>query len=365
MARIKLGVVGVGHLGQAHARILANLPGVELVGVVDTNNAQAETVARNCGTRVFDHHRDLANRIDAACIVTPTVFHHSIAADFLRAGIPLLVEKPLALNVKEADELVALARRHRTLLQVGHIERFNPAYEELRTRRIKPMYIEAERHGTFTGRSTDIGAVMDLMIHDLDLLLDLVGGPVVEVQALGMTVFGRHEDMASARLRFANGCVAHLTASRMCPNPKRKMRIWAPEGYAGIDFCDRRLTLVQPSGELRRDGLDVRGLSPALRRQLPNQVFTQHLQTQELTCDRPTDQLTDELVDFVRCVRENAEARVTGEAGRDAIGVAERIVEALRRHSWNGADGSTGPDDVPAPLGLLFEPVATELLRAA
>src|SRR5262249_34353449 len=180
-------------------------------------------------------------------------------------------------------------------LQVGHIERFNPAYEELRRRPVTPKFVEVERHGTFTGRSTDIGAVLDLMIHDLDLLLDLIGEPVVEVQALGMTVFGKHEDMANARLRFVGGCVAHLTYSRMSPRPKRKMRIWAPEGYAGIDFCDKRLTLVQPSAELREYGLNARAVAAEQRHELQEQIFTRHLQTQERGCAGPMDQLTAEL----------------------------------------------------------------------
>jgi len=356
MDRCKVGVVGVGHLGQAHARLLASLPNVELVGVVDTNSAQADIVAARHATRVFDHHCDLADRIDAACIVTPTVFHHTIAKDFLTRGLPVLVEKPLALNLDEANDLVELANRNNAILQVGHIERFNPAFEELRTKPINPKFIEAERHGMFTGRSTDIGAVMDLMIHDLDLLLDLVGQPVEDVQALGMTVFGRHEDMASARLRFAGGCIAHLTASRMSPMPKRKMRIWAPEGYAGLDFCDKRLTLVQPSPELRLYGLNTRGLTASERQQLPSEIFKQHLQTQEMTFDSGGDQLMRELEDFVRCVQNRSTPRVTGEAGRDAISVASRIIDSLNRHAWNGqSPGPFGPADVPPPLGPLFD----------
>src|SRR5262249_33727869 len=187
-------------------------------------------------------------------------------------------------------------------LQVGHIERFNPAYEELRRRPVTPKFVEVERHGTFTGRSTDIGAVLDLMIHDLDLLIDLIDEPVVEVRALGMTVFGKHEDMASAWLRFAGGGGAHPKTSRLSPPAQRPKRIWATEGYAGIDFCDKRLTLVQPSAELREYGLNARAVAPEQRRELQEQVFTRHLQTQELSCDRPVDQLTAELQEFVQCV---------------------------------------------------------------
>lgn len=352
MRRLKMAVIGVGHLGQAHARILAGLAGVDLVGVADANRAQAEAVAAKCSTRAFSSHRDLFGQIDAASIVTPTTYHHPIACEFLSRGIPVLVEKPLALNLKEAGDLVDLSRRHQAILQVGHIERFNPAYEELHSRPITPKFIEMERHGTFTGRSTDIGVVLDLMIHDLDLLLDLVGGPVAEVAAMGATAFGGHEDMVNARLRFASGCVAHLTASRMSPNPKRKLRIWAPEGYAGIDFVRKHLTLVQPSEDLRRRQLDVNSVP---REQLKGEVFTRHLQTLELDCNRG-DQLTRELEDFVRCVQTRSQPRVPGEDGRDAIALAERILQSVQTHRWNNsADGPIGPNSLPEPHGSLFE----------
>jgi predicted dehydrogenase len=365
MQPVKMGVVGVGHLGRAHARILSGLPGVELVGVVDPDREQAQSVAASCRTRVFASHLDLFGRIDAACIVTPTTYHHSIACSFLSLGIPVLVEKPLALNASEANQLVQLARQHHAILQVGHIERFNPAYEELRARTITPKFVEVERHGTFTGRSTDIGAVLDLMIHDLDLLLDLVGGPVADVQAVGATAFGGHEDMVNARLRFDSGCVAHLTASRMSPNPKRKLRIWAPEGYAGIDFVRKHLTLVQPSEELRGRQLDTRQMPRSQRDQLKNEVFTRYLQTLELDFNH-RDQLSSELEHFVNCVRSGMQPRVNGEAARDAIALAERILQSVRNHRWdNSPDGPIGPHSLPAPKGLLFVPPTERLPEAA
>jgi predicted dehydrogenase len=367
MRQVRVGVIGVGHLGQAHARILAALPEAQLIGVVDTNNARAEEIATRHCVRVFDHHLDLAANVDAVCVVTPTVFHHPVAVDLLRRGLAVLIEKPLALNLVEADELASLTERHGAILQVGHIERFNPAYLELRRRPITPKFIEVERHGIFTGRSTDIGAVLDLMIHDLDLLLDLIAEPVVEVRALGMTVFGKHEDMASARVRFAGGCIAHLTASRMSPNPKRKMRIWALEGYAGIDFCDKRLTLVQPSEELRERGLNARAIPPEARRELQEQVFTQHLQSHELSCASSEDQLTAELRDFVRCVSLGATPRVDAAAGRNAVALAERIVTSIREHAWTGDEtGPIGPDELPLPAGALFDrPTLPAIDRAA
>src|SRR5947209_1184042 len=254
MPPLRMAVIGVGHLGQAHARVLAGLPGVALAGVADVSAAQAQAVAERHGTRACTHFGPLLDAVDAACIVVPTCHHHAVATAFLERGVPLLVEKPLAPTAEQAEELSALADRKGVVLQVGHIERFNPAFEELCRRPLRPKFVQCERHGPFTGRSTDIGAVLDLMVHDLDLLHALDGTPAVAVEALGVALFGGHEDVVNARLRFASGCVAHVTASRAAPQPKRRLHAWAPEGYAGIDFLARRLTLVQPGGELRRGG---------------------------------------------------------------------------------------------------------------
>src|SRR5205807_7121265 len=238
---------------------------------------------------------------------------------FLKRSIPVLVEKPVCRTLAEANDLIELAEKAGVALQVGHIERFNPAFEELARRPIVPKFVEAERHGPFTGRSVDIGAVLDLMIHDLDLLLALVGGPVRAVSAVGAAVFGGHEDMVNARLEFATGCVAHVTASRISPRPKRRLRIWAPEGYAGIDFVSRKLVLVQPGEEVRRYGLRVDRMDVATKGRLKDEVFGRYLQVLNLDGDRKGDQLTAELRHFVDCVRSGRKPRVTGEDGRDAL----------------------------------------------
>lgn len=357
--RLRTAVVGVGHLGQHHARILAGMPDVELVGVVDASADQARQVAAKLGTTPYDHFEPLLDRVDAVSVVTPTVHHHHVAAAFLRAGVPVLVEKPVCRTVAEADDLIRLAAEADVPLQVGHIERFNPAFEDLARRPIVPKFVEAERHGPYTGRSTDIGAVLDLMIHDLDLLLALVGGPVRNVSAVGAAVFGGHEDMVNARLEFENGCVAHVTASRISPRPKRRLRVWAPEGYAGIDFVNRKLTLVQPGEEVRRHGLRPERLDPVSRARLKDDVFGRHLQVQQIDEDRKGDQLTAELRHFVDCVRTGRRPRVTGEDGRDALELAERVLAAVRGHQWEGrADGPTGLGGFPRPSGWLFAPAA-------
>ena len=357
--RLRTAVIGVGHLGQHHARILAGLPDVELVGVADSNPEQARQVAAKLGTAAHDHFEPLLDQVDAVSVVTPTVHHHHVAAAFLKAGVPVLVEKPVCRTVAEADDLIRLAAEADVPLQVGHIERFNPAFEDLARRPIVPKFVEAERHGPYTGRSVDIGAVLDLMIHDLDLLLALVGGPVRHVSAVGAAVFGGHEDMVNARLEFANGCVAHVTASRISPRPKRRLRVWAPEGYAGIDFVSRKLTLVQPGDEVRRHGLRPERMDAGSRARLKDEVFGRYLQVRQIDEDRKGDQLTAELRHFVDCVRSGRRPRVTGEDGRDALGLAERVLAAVRAHQWEGRpDGPTGLGGFPRPSGWLFPPAS-------
>ncbi len=365
MTRLRMAVIGVGHLGQHHARILAGFPDVELVGVVDASPDQARTIAERVGTTPYTDFESLLGQVDAVSVVTPTIFHHQVAAEFLRHGTPALVEKPVCRTVAEANDLIELAEKSGVPLQVGHIERFNPAFEDLSRRPIVPKFVEAERHGPFTGRSIDIGAVLDLMIHDLDLLLALIGGPVRSVSAVGASVFGGHEDMVNARLEFDNGCIAHVTASRISPKPKRRLRVWAPEGYAGIDFVSRKLTLVQAGEELRLFGLRVDRMDAASRARLKDEVFGRYLQVLHLDGDRKYDQLTSELRHFVDCVRTGRRPRVGGEDGRDALELAERVLSAVRCHQWNGTpEGPIGPGAFPRPRGWLFPP-AQERKEAA
>jgi predicted dehydrogenase len=355
MPRLRLAVIGVGHLGKEHARILSGMAGVELVGVADVHAAQAEAVALRCGTRAFADHRPLLSQADAAVVVVPTLYHHAVASDFLRRGIPVLVEKPLAAEAAQAEELAALARLQNVALQVGHIERFNPAFEELLRRPLRPKFVTCERLGPFSGRSFDIGAVLDLMIHDLDLLLALVRSPVASVEAVGLSVLGGHEDVAQARLVFESGCVANLSVSRVAAAPLRRMQVWAPEGFAAIDFAARRLTLVQPSEELRRLRAAPR-IDPSTLASFKAELYGRHLQVLELDCPSSADQLTRELEEFVHCVRTGERPRVSGEEGRDAVALAGRVLQSLRTHRWEGS--------ADAPLAPLFPPAAAPPLAA-
>jgi predicted dehydrogenase len=352
---LRMGVVGVGHLGKEHARIVSGIEGVELVGVADVNFEQAQAVAAKHNTQAYRDYQELLDKVDAACIVAPTSLHGRIATPFLERGISLLVEKPIASNLNEAEALVDLAQHTGAILQIGHIERFNPAFEELQRRPLQPKWIRAQRVGPFTGRSTDIGVVLDLMIHDLDLLLTLVKSQVRSVEALGISVLGGHEDVANARLHFVSGCVADVTASRVSPVAQRTWQIWGPEGYAETDFGQRRVTLIQPSDAVRLCGLDPQRLDAASRSRLREDLFTRHLET--VTIDgQHRDQLTAELHHFVDCVGAGRQPSVTGVHGRDALALAERILFAIEHHAWYGIpEGPKGPHDLPAPQGTLFE----------
>lgn len=350
MTRLRYAVIGVGHLGKEHARIAASLPDVELVGVVDANPEQAQAIAEKNNTKAFAQAQDLVDKIDAASIVVPTTLHGQVAQPFLERGIPLLIEKPLAGTLAEANRLVDLSRKHQALVQVGHIERFNPAYEEILSRPMHPKLIRCQRVGPFSGRSYDVGVILDLMIHDLDLLLALVKSPVQSVHATGLSVFGGHEDVASARLHFANGCVAEVLASRVSPQPVRTMQIWGADGFADIDFGRRTVTLMQPTDDVRRHGLNPNRLDAESRAKIREELFTKYLPLTTID-GQAKDQLTAEISHFIRCVRTGQAPRVGAEAGRDAIALAERIVSATKTQRRDAPDTLTGPHLAPAALG--------------
>lgn len=361
MDRSRLAVIGVGHLGKEHARILSGHPDVELVGVVDARKEQADNIALRCQTKAYTHHRELLDKVDAAILAVPTSQHHAVARDFLSEGIPVLIEKPITSTPAEADELLYLARKRETHIQVGHIERFNPAFEQLLRHPMRPKFVRAQRLAPFTCRSLDVGVVLDLMIHDIDILLALVPAPVRQVEALGVSLLGSNEDLAQARLTFANGCIADLCSSRVHTGAVRHMDVWSAEGYAGVDFHQRRLTLVQPSERLH--SLRSSGKKPDAETlsSLRLDPYSNLLQNCSLDCNhegRP-DQLTRELNDFIASVRTGSKVRVTGEHGREALVVAGMILDAIHRHAWEGeVVGPLGSIQLPDPVGPLFSTVS-------
>lgn len=357
--KLPVAVVGCGRMGKLHARVYSQMPQTHLVGVYDANRETAEAVAEEYKTQAFHNLKDLLPMVAAATIAVPTKHHAELAEPFLHRGVACLIEKPLAKDPFDCRRIIQAAEKYKPIVQVGHIERFNPAVRAMRRLNIRPQFMEVTRISPLTFRSIDVGVVLDMMIHDIDIVLNLAGGSeVTQIDAVGVSVIGDVEDICNARLTFANGCVANLTASRISPRPMRRMRIWAPEGYAKADFARRRLTLVQPSAEVRCYGLDPRRMTPAQRATIRDDLFGKYLQLQEVDCQRGGDQLTRELQDFVNAVRTKTSPRVPGTDGRNAIALAERILTQIRAHAWDGRiDGpNKGPDHLPTPLQALFPP---------
>jgi predicted dehydrogenase len=345
---LRVAVIGAGHLGKIHARIAAALEEVELVAVADPVQAARESVAQEAKTRAVADYRELIGDIDAAIIATPTTYHHAVGMELLGCGLPLLVEKPLAVTAQQASELVSLARQKNVALQVGHVERFNPALTAVAADMRDPKYIEATRTSGYTFRSTDIGVVMDMMIHDLDIVLSLAKSSVVDVQALGISVLGGHEDMASVRLTFASGCVANLTASRVSFQQKRTMAIFTSRGSASINFATFEASVVKPSDSVLRREFRADQLTAEERAYWKENVFTQLLVRSQRDA-QPVNAIQEEQRDFVNAVRTGRAPRVDGAAGRDAIAVAEMILENIEEHAWDGATtGRHGAFAMPA-----------------
>lgn len=300
-------VVGVGHLGKHHARILASLPGVTLAGVVDTDADRAGRVAAERGTSAYADVAQVPGKIDVAVVAVPTESHARIAQALLEAGVHTLVEKPITQTVAEADALIATAKSRGVVLAVGHSERFNPAVMAARPHLKDPRFIEVHRLGQLPGRSLDIDVVLDLMIHDLDLILSLVPSEVEGVEAVGVPVLTPRIDIANARLRFANGCIANLTASRISREPVRKIRFFQQDAYVSIDTAAREVEMwrlvPQPNGAPTIGGgkLEVAG----------------------------DEALKGELEDFLGAVRDGRAPAVTGPQGRAALALATRIVELM------------------------------------
>ncbi len=350
MRRLKIAVIGAGRLGSVHARILSKLAGARLMGVVDPCETARQTVAEQCRTNAFADVRQLIDVIDAAVVATPTRFHHQVGMELLGHGKSLLIEKPLAATSAESEALVVAAREHGVVLQVGHVERFNPALKPALEIADDVKYIEATRAGAFTCRSTDVGAVMDLMIHDIDIALSLARSPLRHVEALGVSVFGGHEDVANARLTFESGCVATLNASRASYENTRKMSIWSAAGFANVDFGSRRASVVRPSRALFAREFDVESLSPEEKQAFKDRLFEDYLHKEDFE-PSGCDQITAELEDFVRSVREGGRPRVTGEQGRDAVRAAESILHGIETHRWdNSAEGRVRSLRPPATL---------------
>ncbi|REK43107.1 MAG: gfo/Idh/MocA family oxidoreductase [Planctomycetota bacterium] len=339
---IRLAVVGCGHLGRIHARLAAAAEAIELVALVDPVEAARNAVAADLGVAALATVDELPADLDAAILAAPTFLHEELGLALLERGLHLLIEKPLATRSAEANTLVAAARAGRRVLQVGHVERFNPALDAARDRLTDAKYIEARRYSGYTFRSTDIGVVLDMMIHDLDVVLSLVDSEVVDVEALGVAVMGEHEDAATARLKFANGCVANLSASRISYERMRRMQVWTPVRFAALDFDTGTTKLVEPDGSLTDGSFDSEALSADAKATARDTLFETLLPLREVSGPE-VNAIVEEQADLVAAIETGSTPRVTGEAGRDAVALAERILAAIEQHQWDGhAGGPTG-----------------------
>lgn len=333
--RVRVAVLGVGSLGRQHARIYAEMHrqgAVELVGVYDTDDALAKAIAAKHGTVALDSVEDAAGAADALSIVTPTVTHHALAKPLLEQGKHLLVEKPMTDNTDRAAELVRLAKRHDCVLQVGHIERFNPVFQYLREAACEPRFIESHRLSPFPARSMDIGVVLDLMIHDLDIVLAFVRSPVEQVDAAGVRVLSDSEDIANARLRFANGCVANLTVSRVSPESLRKIRVFSggdAPSYVSLDYREQKGYHYRLARDDEAESSLLRKLVAGRDSAIVSQFGGRRVVREPVPIQRD-EPLKVELESFVRCVAEKQEPLVSGESARQAIELALEITSQIQ-----------------------------------
>jgi predicted dehydrogenase len=312
MKKVKAGVIGVGYLGKFHAQKYVGIEGVELVGVVDVDPAMAGKVAEDCGCSAFTDYRELLPLVDAVSIVVPTSYHHQVAIDCIEAGVDILLEKPITITLEEADDLILRSEAKKLILQVGLLERFNPAFQAMKKVRTTPVFIESQRLAPFKNRGVDVDVVLDLMIHDIDIILSLVNSPLKSIHAAGTPVVTATTDIVNARLVFENGATANVTVSRIARNTIRSMRVYQPESSITVDFARRELTTVHLTGETQADG------APELE--------------VNVTSFPASDALKEEIIHFIECVQTRQAPLVSGREGRQALDVALRVMAQIQQN---------------------------------
>lgn len=301
--KLRLGVVGVGYAGELHGQKYASMEDIDLAGVADIDFERAKDIARKYNTKAYNSHTELLPYVDGLSLAVPTVSHFEIGHDILTHGIHLLVEKPITLKLRDADSLIEMAKKNNTILQIGHIERFNPAVVKMESLLSKPIFIESHRLSFFTKRGTDVDVVLDLMIHDLDIILHLVNSEIKEIDAVGMPVMGDKIDIANVRIIFANGTIANLTASRVSNESLRMIRIFQPDKCISVDYGKRKISMTQVKGD-KEDRED----------KFPD-----------------SDPLADQIRSFVEAIKRGTEPKVSGVDGKRALAVALSIIDQIKR----------------------------------
>jgi predicted dehydrogenase len=309
MEKAKVAVIGIGHLGTHHAKIYAQMPNVELINVCDIDPRRAKKAGHNYKTSFCTNYLELIGKVDAASIAVPTEQHFKIAKDLLENKIHCLIEKPITNNLQQAEQLVNMAERHNLILQVGHVERFNSAVRAVEPLCKNPRFIECHRMGPFKKRAIDVGVVLDLMIHDIDIILCIVKSPVADIEAVGTNVVTNHEDIANVRIKFQNGAIANISASRLSANEMRKIRIFQPDAYISLDYVKKRAVLFKKSSFPSAEGKRI------TRSNIPIKI---------------KDALEEELASFINCVLQNQKPIVSGKEALDALRIALEITEQIK-----------------------------------
>ena len=354
MSQLRVAVIGAGNLGRIHAKLLGEHRGVNLIAVADPSSQACDRIAKTIDTKTIRDYRELIGHIDAAVVATPTRYHHEVATDLLGHGIHTLIEKPITDSVTTAQDIVRIADRTGSVVQVGHVERFNPAFEAAVKNIGTPKFIQASRTSTYTFRSTDIGVVHDLMIHDIDLVNSMVGGDLIDSRAVGFSMFGGKEDMAQARLQYACGVVANLTASRCSFNAERTMQIFGTDGFAKIDFTESKVTSVKVPSWMKNREVDFFNLTEEQKQFVRESLFENVLPMKETVVER-NNAILQEQADFIAAIRDDLQPRVTARQGARALEVAQRVIDSISSHQWQaGSMNSSGP------LPFLEKVAATE-----
>jgi predicted dehydrogenase len=307
--KIRVGVIGTGYLGKFHTEKYARMDDVELVGVVDVDSSLARNIAEKYSTKAYTSHLDILDQVDAVSIVVPTPAHFAVSRDFLANDVDVLIEKPMTTTLEEADELIEVAESKSLIVQVGHLERFNPAVLALDGIVNKPMFIESHRLSIYHQRALDVSVVLDLMIHDIDIISSFVRSEIKTIHAAGIPVISENVDIANARLEFDNGCVANVTSSRISTKNERKIRLFQRDAYISVDFANHEITVIRQNERFRNNvipGMEI------------NQL-----------CFTKSDALEEELKEFVRSVKRRETPEVNGQVGRQALKIALNIMEQI------------------------------------
>ena len=356
----KVAVVGVGRMGKHHARTYKQMAQANLVGIVDHDFERAQIVADEYGSTAYRTLEDLLAAepdLQGVSVAVPTIYHDVVAIPLLEKKIACLVEKPLAATEKIARKLNKLALKKQVILQVGHTERFNPIVQAVKKMKHPARFIEASRVSPMTFRSLDVGVVMDMMIHDLDIVLSLANSPLKKVDATGVAVLGKHEDVCNARLTFKNGCVANITASRLAMKTERKMRMFSEKAYLSIDFLKREGIMIGLNDDTNASVLEDLQVQLSQGKDLSSLDYSSLVEIERLKLDRHEDDplndpLTGELTNFIDSIEHDLVPDVDGQAGHAAVDAAERILESIRKHKYAGLDSpriGSDPEDIEVP----------------